>query len=370
MPVGENFWNPYRMVPVRNEPLLLKAPVTHEKFTGLSGYISCSLEALTPFLIGRRTERTDIEFIKRNGKPVIPGTSLKGMIRALAEIVGNGCAVIGEVDDLHRPCVNTRNLCVTCRMFGMMERGREAKVFMGKVTIGDGIFIDEVPRYGEFKVLMGTPNPRHTPFYINPLNNNNDKMVRKFYFHQPAHIQSPQSPSNNLITRAWTIKALMPPARFKFTVTFNNLLDEELDLLLYCLFLENDFEFKERDSSQTQLLKGRLFRHKLGYGKPLGMGSVFIQPDLMVFRDMKARYSNGEAEKTFIDDKLTEEIRRRTQQYRNDESPTMEHLRKMLIWDIDDRREFKYPPFDWFRDIYQNDKPPHPENSKKSLKKI
>ncbi|MDE5832491.1 MAG: hypothetical protein K2H64_05835, partial [Desulfovibrio sp.] len=57
-----------------------------------SGTIKCSLTALSPLLVAnvhtrREDDSTDCEFMKIDGTPVIPGSSIKGMLRSLAEIL-------------------------------------------------------------------------------------------------------------------------------------------------------------------------------------------------------------------------------------------------------------------------------------------
>ena len=233
----ESFWNPYRMVVVRDNEPKKKKPVLHHAFKGISGTVNCRITTLTPFLIGKRSDR-GVSFVEREGKPVIPGTSLKGMIRSLAELAGNGCAVVGKSDNNHKPCSSIDSLCITCRIFGMMEKGRNAKVFMGKISFGDGIFQGDTPVYGKHQILMGTPAPRHTAFYKNPDTGNDDKTVRKFYFHQPRQEDYPLPPPADLIKNVWRVYPLPKDSIFEFEITFHNLCDEELKLLLYCLALK------------------------------------------------------------------------------------------------------------------------------------
>lgn len=56
-----------------------------------SGEIICGLSALTPLLVsgrqGKQGDATVCAFMQVDGKPVIPGTSLKGMLRSLMEIL-------------------------------------------------------------------------------------------------------------------------------------------------------------------------------------------------------------------------------------------------------------------------------------------
>ena len=51
MPKGESFWNPYRWVTVSDNPVEHDVPRYHHSMDGISGFLSCELEALTPLLI-------------------------------------------------------------------------------------------------------------------------------------------------------------------------------------------------------------------------------------------------------------------------------------------------------------------------------
>lgn len=57
--------------------------------TTFSGTIACSLEALTPIIIGNPTKEkgkpTLVDWVTRGGVPFIPGSSLKGMVRGILE---------------------------------------------------------------------------------------------------------------------------------------------------------------------------------------------------------------------------------------------------------------------------------------------
>lgn len=71
------------------------------------------------------------------------------------------------------------------------------------------------------------------------------------------------------------IKPVRDGVKFHFKVHFENLRPEELGLLWWALALPGE--------------KGKEYRHKLGMGKPLGMGGVAITPKLFV-TDRQARY--------------------------------------------------------------------------------
>lgn len=84
---------PYNFIPY-DPAHLVPANEEGEKY---SGVIRCSLEAQTPLLVAGPQDRKSGDgkqnrqrhFLKVNGKPVIPGSSLKGMLRNVIEILSH-----------------------------------------------------------------------------------------------------------------------------------------------------------------------------------------------------------------------------------------------------------------------------------------
>jgi CRISPR-associated protein (TIGR03986 family) len=72
------------------------------------------------------------------------------------------------------------------------------------------------------------------------------------------------------------IKPVKAGVRFRSTIHFENLSRVELGAVLWTLVLPGE--------------QGREYRHKIGMGKPLGMGSVKLVPKLYL-DDRKSRYS-------------------------------------------------------------------------------
>lgn len=109
------FLNPYNFVRYLPEPAIPLddpdaqllgrcAPPPHDRYVGLTGRITCTLEAVTPLFIsdshdikvtkvrlsdGREVEHKSYRFFQYEGKDAIPATSLRGMIRSLFEAVTN-----------------------------------------------------------------------------------------------------------------------------------------------------------------------------------------------------------------------------------------------------------------------------------------
>jgi hypothetical protein len=367
MPHGEQFWNPYRLIPIRAE-VPRRPPRTHERFSGISGWMSCSIVNLTPLFIGGRSSGSQHPPLLRRNRRVIPGASLKGMLRSLVEIVGGGCFVVRDNASPHanqyNACDNVQRLCVGCRMFGMMERGPNARVHRGNIHIGDALVREEREETIPLEVLLTNNKLRHEPFYRNPATHHLDGNNRKMYFHQPRRVDStPQIPAP-IRDRGWRIDAVRAGHHFDFDLQFTNLAEEELNLLLYVLALEESVSVEIPSEDGPISLSGPM-RHKIGNAKPLGLGSSHIQVQKLTFlaepRHRFGSLSGNSAETVLEGEALHGEIQRRTAQWRNDASPTMEALRKMMVWDEKDPRDFRYPDYNWFQ---------NPQNAQKPLKPI
>ncbi|MBW1987360.1 MAG: hypothetical protein JRI50_09095 [Deltaproteobacteria bacterium] len=349
MPQGEAFWNPYRMVPIRQN-ITRSSPVTDEKFTGRSGIIYCTLENLTLLFVGKN-RKDNTRFLTRAGRAVIPGSSLKGALRSLAEIAGGGCWVTNPREG----CNSVQQLCITCRMFGMLERGPRARVHKGKISIGDALIREANPAIQQVEILLTTPSTKHTPFYLTPTTGNFDGLCRKLYFHQPHRRHSvpeiPQSIRQSMHPHIQRLYALAPGQHFDFTINFSNLTEEELTLLIYVLALEDNVVVNIGDGPNRLTLRGPL-RHKIGYGKPLGMGSCHITINRLVYHsEPHTRFASLQAtgETDYEGEALQTVISRLTKNIVQDNSLTMQHLRKMLVWDENDPRVFHYPDHHWFQ---------------------
>lgn len=350
MPNGERYWNPYRWVPAAQGPVPRERPLYHHRYQGMAGRLICSLTALTPLLINDGEGR----FIRsrRLQQPFIPATSLKGNIRALAELIGNAAVPFPKVSidpshNLGQAATGDgagQQLDVAARTFGYLHN---KKVFAGLIRFSDGILQGREPTPLDCNVAVGTPKPSHTAFYPGNCN-------RKLYHHNyGATTLTPPHPD----VRRNPVRPLPPGVEFTFRVDFENLREEELGLLLYCLALEESVRVTLSAPAAGGLtpvtLTGPL-RHKLGNCKPHGGGSVHIKVERMELRgDPKERYRSVESAATaFESDAVRAEIDRRTQTIRGRNDPTMQHLRAMLIYTEGDPRagNVNYPEYAWLND--------------------
>jgi len=320
MPVGEKWWNPYRFVPLKNEPVKRGKPANHGELSGLIGVISCRLTALTPIVVGQNF------FIRRNGIPCIPGTSLKGVIRSICEIVANGCSIVDSADEQHSKCWESNNLCTTCQMFGFVNKGNS---YQGNVSISDAL-LKRSPRdhrnWEKEVIGLSSPKITHKPFY------GKERNKIKIYHHQAGKTRISNEhlfPRNSKMKRI--VEVAPAGSEFVFDVEFRNLTNTQLDFLLYALVLEPEMA------------------HKVGGARPLGAGSSKIDIEIITLNEGRAMYM-GEPERVFTGQTAMDFVNERTKNIRADKSETMEALRVLMLFDKNSRKKFQYPNHLWFAD--------------------
>lgn len=345
MPVGESFWNPYRMIPVLKglpkglKGLKARRLSTHEKDQDYECF-TCELRTETPLYI-----KAD-SFSFRNNY-TIPGTSLKGMLRSLSEMIALGCACFQ--DDKKQAanqlgCDPAQKLCAPCRLFGALKA--EA-CYMGRVNICDAKLI-KAPKpvtTGSLRWHRGTPKPTHGAFYNTP-----GKKRRKMYFHQPKCLEVRRQEKKVNSRQQEDISALNAGAIYQFEGHCYGLNDHERGLLIYCLMLEGEAEHSYEIGPDQ--IRGPM-RHKLGLGKAAGLGSVRIEI-LKSRRCSSSRYTHlRPMEQPGGSAQFANELKRATKPFRNEMSGEMKRLRRMMIFDKNDPRNFHYPDHNWFNNHSQ-----------------
>lgn len=211
-------------------------------------------------------------------------------------------AIHEKIDKSFHPVEDADDLCPTSRIFGFVRDKKISKKkdnkgkssYAGRVYFSDAKFDTsngKKIKYDEKIVLdiLGSPKPTTYEFYLyntnnkssvgskhnpNDYNNQSTRLRgRKFYFHQENNGQyrrknNDPTPQNSTLKRVLT-----EDNEFIFKVHFENLEDYELGLLLWSLALENGMA------------------HKIGMGKPLGLGSASIEIESMEITDRIVRYN-------------------------------------------------------------------------------
>ena len=341
--------NPYGFV--RLGPAAQRAVATrHDQFQGLSGRLHCRLTALTHLFIPKTQELTrgrhqELALMRSTDeRPLLPGSSLKGVIRSVAEAISGSCLTLpigrnGLLEYRGRPSVSYRiprgfehcrdadQLCPACRVFGSLSGGNP---FLGKIGLSDALAV------GPFEVETMTiealmePKPRHRVWYEDP-QQSGFLRGRKFYYHRPLGPR--RATDKNQYNK--TIEAVKPDTVFKFEVEFTNLTEAELALLVFALVLEPDMA------------------HKVGMGKPVGLGSAQIKIVGWEQVDRQARYRQfGSGLKTLEDEALGNAVARWQKQYNQmyaNWKESLADLRRIWKWDLSSTVEVRYPGQDWFR---------------------
>ena len=272
----ETLKRPFDFVPYpASSAVTRRAPAGHDVVAGRSGTLSCELETLSPTLVMDSHERAGTSSAGRfmcgqDGKYIIPGTTLKGMVRSVFEVLLPSCVPIGTKSMVPRAlqgCSDRSKLCPACRTFGFMAHG-QGGVHQGHVNIGEaralgspaaGSPVQLIPLFG--------PNPTSKHYKFGPSDDGptGKPKGRKFYFHQ-SDVQT--ATSQNDKDYGARVVPLEPGATFTFDVQYENLSEDELAGLVAALTLSGDAQL---DGTTLRLA------HKLGYGKPAGLGSVDVR---------------------------------------------------------------------------------------------
>lgn len=192
-----------------------------------------------------------------------------------------------------KSCDSVENACAACKLFGFIGEHSRAS----HVRFTDAVCTDE-NCFDKSYILPILSNPRLSSFEFY-LDGNGSKAFgpdsegvtlagRKFYWHDlkkkitaddPFAAQKPEMASK--------MELVKPGSKFEFSVFFDRITDEQLKKLVFALELGDNRE-------------GSPICHKIGHGKPIGLGSAKI----VVNRIVKRSYENG----TYAINNVTDEI--------------------------------------------------------------
>jgi CRISPR/Cas system CSM-associated protein Csm3 (group 7 of RAMP superfamily) len=343
--------NPYDFVRC-GAPGVKKAALPHHSYRfdqeTFSGRVTCQLLTLTHLFVPETQDRPDRRQhqklgVLRGSNPLLPGSSIKGVVRSVAEAISGSCMVLPtrftypkanrEFIEYKLPsgfnsCFNAKQACPACRIFGLLNKGI---VHTGKIALEDARVVNEAEaEWITIEALM-EPKPRHQPWYGDP-SKSSQVRGRKFYFHRPLGPR--QTAVKNEFNK--TIEALRPGALFEFKVDYTNLTEDELALLVFALALENPM------------------RHKFGMGKPLGLGSAELTIIEWKKHDLLARYTAfGTGTTSLASTALNTEVdiwRQKYHQIYSRWQPCLDDLRRIWTWDPQTTVEVKYPTQHWFKE--------------------
>lgn len=344
------FHNPYHFVPVKGDSERQAdlsredfiagkvGQVTHDRYLSArdgqpvySGRILCKLTTKDPVVVGnQRDDLPDgshrvLPFELEPDKPAVSGATLRGLISTIAETASNSSLrVLINKFYAHRmaPEINNRTndffnkisretlpfnhrrrqITSAEQLFGFVEQNQpgsnlpldyQSLALAGRVYFSAGTINPSQtgPYYQESALLkiLDAPKPpfpgfyfkrQGTPAYIDKtsLNSRGPHLPqgRKFYLHRLREDPNPwvtrRSEDQQRLQQKSRVTPIKPGVVFYFHVDFENLSRRELGLLCYALQPASNY------------------RHKLGMGKPIGLGKVRIDPIGLLCIDRLRRY--------------------------------------------------------------------------------
>jgi len=328
--------NPYDFVRIDpRQRIHREHPRDHAHFSGITGRLEGTITTLTPLFIPDRRSMAPKRFqTNAAGQHIIPGSSLKGVIRTLVETIGPGCWWLVSKDvnrnlpQDYRPCSQANRLCIACRMFGLISEGT---LLEGHVRFDDAVCTQPTKYDPMFTPILDGPKPRHSAWYF--AGYNGQATGHKYYFHsQTVRSSAGIKKSNRGVELNQHIAPLGPESIFTFSASFESLDDYEWQVLLYALTLEP------------------AMRHKIGYAKPAGLGSIEIALTRIETIDMQRRYTSPDGGKiVYAGEALQVYIGTQAQRLTTDQtSLTLNDLRRIWHWPPPQGVEYGYPTPEWF----------------------
>lgn len=271
---------PYTLIEWPEGPVTRDRPAGHRSLdpSRRTGRLELTIEALTPVHVAsgvikltedpHRLLARDI--VRVGGQPVLPGSSVKGCIRSIAEAISHSCVRLRR-DDLRddlAPCTRKNELCIACQIFGSF--GYLAPL-----------------RFGDFKQTSGDVALVGVPLFHQPgkesriYRDGRWARGRKFYMHSAQQARGDSA-----------MYVCTEGSQFEGAIEFVNMDDRQLGLLLVALGLDAAHPFKP----------------KLGGAKPACYGTIAIAVRGFTITNVRGRYTSWDAAsdetvetRTFID---------------------------------------------------------------------
>lgn len=264
----------------------------------LEGRMTCLLTVRTPLFIpntsGGQKQRVFYSYedlaqkkewqLQAPEEPIIPGSSIRGMLRAAYEAASNSCmgvlkrgneeprqklyALAEEADYL--PCSGKGNdLCPACSLFGMVSAGQGGRAYGSRIRLTDAQRRGRI-QFGQPQQIPQLWEPRAyaAGFYTRRHENGAETTLRgrKFYWHhgvKPEGIHAEQTMS------IWPVVEGV----FSFELYFDGITEAELRQLAAVVQLKGDSGYRGA--------------YKLGAAKPLGYGSVALDIEAVTVRKIE-----------------------------------------------------------------------------------
>ena len=291
----------------------------------LTGKLVCHLIPRTEIIIpdhekkGKRKEydtkkKKEVDydeypFMTISEQPMIPGSSIRGMIRSIYEILTYSCMFLNDEynfsscssnvymkspldllpESLHK-CKEKNSLCPACTLFGFVaSEGKEA--LGSRIRFTDADYISkEAPEMKTILLpILSSPRTSALEFYLRSerYSYNADTVDekgkpavelsgRKVYWHHsefnPDELKGEQNSELTSYMQYFKRVKEGEESKFEFEVYFDGISERELKQLYTAL------TFGENCANGS-------FCHKIGHGKPLGFGSVKVFVDKILTRE-------------------------------------------------------------------------------------
>lgn len=233
--------------------------------------------------------------------PVWYSISSKGAVYLSLAAIGRQ-AYLNTVDSLVgklTPCETRDNVCEACLLFGMIGKNNKQLSMGSRIRITNAYINDvDAGNISEEILLkeLSTPRTSYLPFYavntakpkekVNSYDYRNASISgRKFYWHNYKAIKSDSSyTTKEKNNRNNTVEVIKPDNTFTFDIYYDGITDEQWKKLLWTVTCGDNSEVE--NVLDYDIYKGMLC-HKMGHGKPLGLGSVKITVDCCEERTFK-----------------------------------------------------------------------------------
>ncbi|MEQ8971851.1 MAG: RAMP superfamily CRISPR-associated protein [Coleofasciculus sp. C1-SOL-03] len=252
---------PYHLIPLPKQKPQLKPPKGQDQYyrDHVHGTLHLQLTVQTGLhvstgvvALGTDVGQKSIPLIKTMiqgsaGQLMIPGSSLKGVVRSTYEAITRSClcktkAKSNQIPPGYQECRDQTKLCPACRVFGALN-------WQGLIQFNDAECELTEFRPG-FMPSLYRPHPDEYPGYFNQ-----GKVAgRKFYYHTNRAIDKGQQ-------QGISVQQAVKTVGFSTSLPYRNLTKGELGTLLIVL-------------GQDKLNAIAL---KVGGGKPIGMGTMTVE---------------------------------------------------------------------------------------------
>ncbi|HIK11564.1 MAG TPA: CRISPR-associated protein [Oscillatoriaceae cyanobacterium M33_DOE_052] len=329
----EEFAKPYALVSLPRQAPRRGSPAGQERFrrdrlTGklhlrltvkTTAFVASGVVAMGSDLSSNKTKNPPLikTAVERDNRLIIPGSSLKGVVRSAYEAITQSCLCKTKADktkipDGYRECnqkdnreYNKKdNFCPACQVFGALN-------WQGLIQFPDAEAVEADFTVG-FMPSLKSPSRDFPGYYIN------GKVAgRKFYYHAIRAVDKGQQQG---------IAVQQAGGEFVFTtrLRYMNLTKAELGTLLIIL---------GQDKSYPNIAL------KVGGGKPVGMGTMTVEvTEIEQFGSGRERYSSYQTEpQSLTGEKMRQFMEQSIKDAHNQlvQSRQLQELSQVLQWPTD-----------------------------------